>query len=597
MKPKKKEWKEKIDFKHNLKVYWSLVKKYKLLVITLLIATLIKETLRLSDKFLFKIVIDKATEYIAEIITLNALTESLVIVLMVFIGILIFRVIVRWLFIHFVNQLDSKLMFDLKKKFFDHILNLSHKFHISNKTGSLISRTIRGSGAVERMTDVIAFNFVPVIFQLIIVIISLIYLDFMSAVIITLIMLAFIGYSYIIVNKQQITNLVMNNNEDVEKANISDIFTNIDSIKLFGKEKLIEKRHKKLATSTKHSQIRHWNLGRWMDGGQGVIIDIGTIFLLAFPILRFISGDMTIGTLAFIYTAFLALRSQSYGLIYGIRGYYRSMADFQALFQYGKISNDIKDKPFAKTLNIKKPTIVFDNVSFSYDNKKILSNFSLDIPANKKVAFVGASGAGKSTIVKLLYRLYDVNKGSIIIDGKNIKDVKQESLRSELSVVPQECVLFDDTIYNNIRFSNPNATRKQVMKAIKFAQLDKIIKEFPNKEQTIVGERGVKLSGGEKQRVSIARAILANKKILVLDEATSSLDSETEHEIQRDLAKLMQGRTSIIIAHRLSTIMSADIIVVIDKGRIKQIGTHDDLIQHKGIYNKLWKIQKGGYIE
>ncbi len=183
------------------------------------------------------------------------------------------------------------------------------------------------------------------------------------------------------------------------------------------------------------------------------------------------------------------------------------------------------------------------------------------------------------------------------IEGKDIRNVKHESLRNEMAIVPQECILFDDTIYNNIKFSNPKATREQVMQAIKFAQLDKIVSRFPNKEDTIVGERGIKLSGGEKQRVSIARAILANKKVLVLDEATSALDSETEHEIQKDLQKLMEGRTSIVIAHRLSTIMNADIIVVIKEGKIVQMGKHNELIRKSGEYKKLWELQKGSYLK
>lgn len=273
------------------------------------------------------------------------------------------------------------------------------------------------------------------------------------------------------------------------------------------------------------------------------------------------------------------------------------MSEFESLFKYGKIDQEVKDAPNAKRIRIKEGKIDFRDVTFAYKNRKILDKFTLEVPKNKKVALVGPSGAGKSTIVKLLYRFYEPNQGSILIDGKDIRRFKQEPLRGELSIVPQECVLFDDSIYNNIAFSNPKANRKEVFRAIKFAQLDKIIKKFSNKEHTIVGERGVKLSGGEKQRVSIARAILANKKILVLDEATSSLDSETEHEIQRDLFKLMEGRTSIIIAHRLSTIMRADIIIVIDKGRIVQKGTHDDLIKKDGLYKKLWELQKGGYID
>ena len=200
-------------------------------------------------------------------------------------------------------------------------------------------------------------------------------------------------------------------------------------------------------------------------------------------------------------------------------------------------------------------------------------------------------------MIKLLYRFYDVDQGSVLIDGKDIRILKQESLRSELSIVPQECVLFDDTIYNNIAFSNPKANKEQVMKAIKSAQLDMIINTFPDKEKTIVGERGVRLSGGEKQRVSIARALLANKKVLVLDEATSSLDSKTESDIQKDLQHLMKGRTTIIIAHRLSTIMNADKIIVLDKGKIVQQGAHQELIKQDGVYKKFWNLQKGGYLK
>jgi len=282
--------------------------------------------------------------------------------------------------------------------------------------------------------------------------------------------------------------------------------------------------------------------------------------------------------------------------MHGMRDIYRAMADFEDLFEYGKIQKEIKDSPGAKKLEIKEGEVEFKDIEFKYGHRKIFQNFSLHVPKNKKIALVGHSGSGKTTLVKLLYRLYDVNNGSITIDGKDIRNFKQESLRGEMSVVPQECILFDATVYENILFSRPDATRAEVMKAIKFAQLDKIIEKFPNKENTIVGERGVKLSGGEKQRVSIARAILANKKVLVLDEATSALDSETEHEIQADLKELMQGRTSIIIAHRLSTIMHADKIIVLKDGKIVQSGKHCQLIQQPGEYKKLWNLQKGGYL-
>ena len=310
-----------------------------------------------------------------------------------------------------------------------------------------------------------------------------------------------------------------------------------------------------------------------------------------------LKGNLTLGSLVFIYTVYGNLFWPLFSFVHGIRDYYRAMADFDALFEYGKVEQEVKDKSNAKVAKIARGDIKFKNVSFSYGKRKIFKNLNLEVGKGKKIALVGHSGCGKSTLVKLLYRFYDVNSGEILVDEEDIRNFQQESLRSEMSIVPQEAILFDDTIYNNVAFSKPGATRKEIMNAIKFAQLDKIIKNFPNKEKTIVGERGVKLSGGEKQRVSIARAILSNKRVLVLDEATSALDSETEYEIQRDLAKLMKNRTSIIIAHRLSTIMHADVIVVMKEGKVIQMGNHNKLIAEGGEYKRLWNLQRGGYIK
>jgi ATP-binding cassette subfamily B protein len=456
---------------------------------------------------------------------------------------------------------------------------------------------MRGSSAIERMADVFIFNFSPFILQMIIAIISIIYFNWISALTIFLSTFIFILFSFFMQKKGESSKIDFNKTQDLEKGITADFLTNINSIKYFGKDKSIKFKYKKLIENTKSKMIKNWDYFRWTTFGQRLILGIGTFFVIFFPLIKFLDGEMTLGTLTFIYTIYVGLLSQTFNFVYGLRGYYRAMADFQELFDYGKVQKEILDKPNAKRLKIKEGEIEFKDISFSYGKRKIFEEFSLKIPANKKVAFVGHSGCGKTTLIKLLYRFYDVNKGDILIDGKDIREVKQESLRSEMSMVPQECILFDDTIYNNIAFSNPSASKDEVMKAIKFAQLESIIDNFPQKEKTIVGERGVKLSGGEKQRVSIARAILANKKILVLDEATSSLDSQTEYDIQRDLDKLMEGRTSIIIAHRLSTIMHADKIVVLKKGKIVQMGTHRELINQRGEYNKLWNLQKGGYIK
>jgi ATP-binding cassette subfamily B protein len=592
-----KKNKYKIDFKYNLSVFWSFLKNYKLLFLSLLFCVLLGQGKEILDKFLFKVIIDKGTEFVAGNLIREAFVNILIIIGSIFIGLTILGSFFSWIQCHLLTLLESKLIRDLKYKFFNHIISLDQRFHVTHKTGSLISRLMKGSGAIETITDVILYNFAPFIFQTIIASTSIIYFNWVSALTIFITASVFILFSFFMQRFQESSKIDLNKTEDLEKGITADFFTNISSIKYFGKENLIKTKYKKLVNSSTKKLIIYWNYFRTLRFGQTLILGIGTFFVIYFPLIQLLDGKMTLGTLTFIYTIYVGLLGQMFGFVSGIRNYYRSMADFQELFEYGKVKKEILDKPYAKNLEIKKGEIEFKNLFFNYGKRKIFEDFNLIIPANKKVALVGHSGCGKTTLIKLLYRFYDIEKGNILVDEKDIRDVKQESLRSEMSMVPQECILFDDTIYNNIAFSNPKASKEEVMKAIKFAQLEEIIKEFPDKEKTIVGERGVKLSGGEKQRVSIARAILANKKILVLDEATSALDSQTEYDIQKDLNNLMEGRTSIIIAHRLSTIMHADKIVVLKRGKIVQIGTHRQLINQRGEYRKLWDLQKGGYIK
>jgi ATP-binding cassette, subfamily B, heavy metal transporter len=597
MKKTKKKNKEEVNFKHNISEYWRFLRNYKFLFFATLIVSFLLQASHAVDKFLFKIIIDKGTAFSDGSLLVGEFTKLLVLIALVFGGIIILKFFLEWFFLHFMNRLSTGLIVDLKRKYFNHILGLSHNFHTTHKTGSLISKLSRGAGAIERLTDVIIYNFVSLIFSLIIVGGSLIYFNLASGIVLFITAGCFVSYSWILLSYQKKYNLIANDAEDREKGNVSDIFTNIDSVKYFGKELRIKKRFERLTEDVRKAFIRAWDFWKWMEGGQALILSIGTFFLVYFPIKSFLAGGASLGTLVFIYTIYGNIFWSLYGFVHGIKNYYRAMADLNGLFEYGKIENEVKDKAGAKNLVIEKGEIEFNNVSFNYGKRKMFEKFNLNIPKNKKIALVGHSGCGKSSLVKLLYRMYDLKSGEILIDGKNINSVKRESLRAEMAIVPQEAILFDDTIFNNIKFANPKASREQVLQAIKFAQLDKIILNFPKKENTIVGERGVKLSGGEKQRVSIARALLANKKVLVLDEATSALDSETEHEIQKDLTKLMEGRTSIIIAHRLSTIMHADVIVVMREGKIIQMGDHRTLITEGGEYQRLWDLQKGGYVE
>ncbi len=596
MKTRKKE--QKISIKRNLSEYWSFLKKYNFLWVLMLVLVIIIDLARLVPKYLFKRLIDDGTSFANGVLSKDAFFVILFIIFAVYVFVSLIDVVFNWLKIHLLNILSSSIIVDIKRKYFNHIISLDHKFHTTHKSGSLISRMNRGAGAAEEMLDILFFQFIPAIGLFIISAVSIAYFSLTPAIIILATIIIFVGYSLFIQEIQKIPKKEFNDQEDREKADLSDFFTNIESIKYFGKEERIKGIFKKIILRTKQKAVKFWDYFRWFDAGNILILSISTILIIYFPIKEFLAGEITLGTIAFIYTVYGSIIGEMFNVVWGIRGFYRAMTDFQQLFDYKEIQKEIKDKPDAKKIKINEGIIEFKEIVFGYDSKRrIFNKFSLKVPKEKKIALVGHSGCGKSTLVKLLYRLYDVEKGEIIIDGKNIKDVQQESLRNSMSIVPQEAILFDDTIYNNIKFANPNATRKEVMNAIKFAQMDKIIKNFPNKENTIVGERGIKLSGGEKQRVSIARAILANKKILVLDEATSALDSETEHQIQQDLEELMKGRTSIIIAHRLSTIMNADRIIVMKEGKIMQKGTHRELLTQGGEYAKLWKFQKGGYLE
>ncbi|MBM3232342.1 ABC transporter ATP-binding protein [Candidatus Pacearchaeota archaeon] len=592
----KRDKRADLDVKYILKTYWSFIKNYKLLMTAVIILALSMSALGFVGRYLFKKVVDNGELFAKNELTAEVFIGWLSLIAALWVGAIILSAIVRWFRNYFLDNLETKTMFDLKNYYYSHIVNLSHKFHTTHKTGSLISRITRGSSSMERMTDFFTFNTLPLLFELIISGIALATIGWEVGLTVLVTGIIFSMYSMRLQKVQRKLNVITNNAEDIEKAMIGDTFTNIDSIKYYGKEYIIKNKFKSLAEKTKVAMFNQWTIGRWMGSGEGLIMGLGAVVVLMMTIRFFIKGEATLGTVSFAWALYWAIIDNVRVFMEGLRGYNRSVADFYDLFEYGKVQNDIKDKPNALNLQVRDGIIEFKNVSFKYHESNLFKDFSLIVPKNKKVALVGHSGSGKSTLVKLLYRLYDLDKGKIKIDGIDIKDVKQESLRSELSIVPQECVLFDDTIYNNILFSNPKASRAQVLQAIKFAQLDKTIANFPNKENTIVGERGVKLSGGEKQRVSIARALLANKKVLVLDEATSSLDSKTEHEIQKDLQNLMQGRTSIIIAHRLSTIMSADLIVVLKEGKIVQQGTHEQLIKQKGEYKELWSLQKGGYI-
>jgi ATP-binding cassette, subfamily B, heavy metal transporter len=597
----KKPYETNIDLPYNLRTIWSFLRNYKPLVWGILLVTIVIEMTSLFDSFVFKYLVDKATLFTNNGLTKAAFWQIIVYAVLIYLGVTLIKSIAWYAKIRFINHLDGNIMRDVEKKSFWHIINLSYRFHANKKTGSIISQFTRGVGKVESFVDAFVFNAIPVFLRLILTIGVIFYFDIATSISVLVMSIVFIIVGVVITNKQKIPQAIANHREDILKQNLSDVFLNVETVKYFAKEKRTFNYFANLSKLLRSSRLYFWNFFSWHAGIQTFVIGCGLASIFYFSFNSFLNGNLTLGSITLIYASVFKLLPLLFGLIHGYREYIRSMVDVDALFRMFKEENEVKDLSQAKPLKVKNAQIEFEKVSFAYPNDgkhappAVLKDFNLKIYKNKKVALVGPSGSGKTTIVKLLYRLFDLSEGKITIDGQDIKTISQKSLRENMSIVPQEPLLFDNSIFFNISYANPTATKAQVWKAIKFAQLDKLIAGLPNKENTIVGERGVKLSGGEKQRVSIARALLANRKILVLDEATSALDSGTEREIQKDLDKLMKGRTSIMIAHRLSTIMKADVIVVMEKGKIKEIGNHKELTNKRGgLYRKLWSLQQGG---
>ncbi|MGM5484168.1 MAG: ABC transporter ATP-binding protein [Nanobdellota archaeon] len=587
---------KKIHYKYNLKIYWNFLKKYKLLFFGLLSLILFIEASYVADNYIFKLIVKYSEELIKEIINKGDFIFYLEILAIVFVVLMVFRSLAKFFQFHLMAHLGGGLRKDLKEFFFNHLVRLSFRFHSDEKKGALISKIIRNANAIDEMTDIIIFNFMPLFFKLSVVLITLLFISKIHAVIILSMIIVYLIYSIIFTQKRMPYIVESNEAEDFEKAKLADYMNNVESIKYFGKENRINKKFGKHTSNSQNKFIDRVKMYSYIEAGQSTIIALGLLSIFFFSVKGILNGTMDISTVTYSYTVFGGLLGNLFSFMHGYRRFFDTMAHFEGLFRYAKLENEIKNPNKAKKARIRKGEVEFRNVNFGYNNKrKIFKNLNLKIDKGKKVALVGHSGSGKSTLIKLLYRLYDVNKGNILIDGKDIKYFNKEDLRSEMSIVPQECALFDDTIFNNIAFAKPGATKKEVYSAAKKSQLDKIVKDFPQGYDTIVGERGIKLSGGEKQRVSIARALLADKKLLILDEATSSLDSKTEFDIQKALEKLMKNRTSIIIAHRLSTIMKADFIVVFSKGKIVEKATHDELVAKEGHYSKMWDLQKGGF--
>ena len=479
-------------------------------------------------------------------------------------------------------------------KVFEHLHSLSLKFHLNRQTGALSRIIDRGISGIEFSIRFLLFSVFPTFLEILLVCIILINLFSWYYSIITFsVILIYITFTFSMTEWRVKIRKKMNEADNLRGQKSIDSILNYETVKYFNNEKYESLGYDKTLEKYETFAIKNAISLNFLNIGQSLIISISIIGMMILAVFQIKSGLMSIGDFIIVntYLIQLAVPLNFIGFVYWqIK---QSLVDMENMFQLLNEKSEINDLVSSNDLVITNASIKFKNVSFNYDKKReIIKNISFEIMPNQTLAIVGPTGAGKSTISKIFFRFYNLESGTILIDNQNISQVTQKSLRKQIAVVPQDTVLFNDTIYYNIAYGNPKVTKEEVLKVAKMAQLHSFIESLPDGYKTIVGERGLKLSGGEKQRVAIARALLKKPKIFFFDEATSSLDTKTEKEIQKNLEEVSKDITTIVIAHRLSTVVNANMIVVLDKGEIVERGNHTELLSLNGLYASMWKQQE-----
>ena len=478
-------------------------------------------------------------------------------------------------------------------KAFQHLHSLSLAFHLNRQTGGLTRAIDRGSKGIEFLLRFAAFEIVPVLVELIAVgIVLWVTFGLLYAVVTVTTVIIYIIYTIKVTEWRIGIRRQMNIADENASTKAIDSLLNFETVKYFNSEKIEADRFDNAMKSYEDSAVKARASLSVVNIGQGAIIAIGLFLIMGMAGEDIASEKMSIGDFVVVNTFLLQLYLPLNFLGFVYREIRQSLLDIGRMFALVDEMPDIVDKQNAYDLDVHSGKIEFKNIKFSFGNRVILKNLNFVVNSGHKVAIVGPTGAGKSTISKLLFRFYDPSSGAISIDNQNIKNVTQSSLRSNIGVVPQDTVLFNDTIKYNISYSKPGASIEEINKAAKLSSIDRFIANLEIGYDTIVGERGLKLSGGEKQRVAIARALLKNPKIFIFDEATSALDSKTEKSIEKSLKKLSNKNTTLVIAHRLSTIIDADKIIVLENGTIAEQGSHKDLLKKNGLYAEMWMRQQ-----
>ena len=490
-------------------------------------------------------------------------------------------------------RVGQRALRSLALETFEHIHALSLRYHITRKTGGLSRIIERGVKGIDFLLRFMLFSIIPLLIELTLVAtILFIVFDVWYLAVIVIMIVSFIWFTFTVSEWRVKIRKEMNDQDTAANQKAVDSLLNFETVKYFNAEKVEAERFDPSMQLYETAALKTSYSLSFLNIGQTILISIGLITVMVMAASGVQSGTLTVGDFVLInaYMIQITMPLNFLGTVY--REIRQALVDMSEMFDLLEQPAEISDIKDAKHLNVCNGKIEFKNITFGYEKDRvILSDFNLIVGAGQNVAIVGASGSGKSTIGRLLFRFYDIDQGGLCIDGLNIKTVTQSSLHAAIGIVPQDTVLFNDTIYYNIAYGDSNASQEDVVNAAKAAEIHQFISDLPDGYNTTVGERGLKLSGGEKQRVGIARTLLKNPPILLLDEATSSLDTETENSIQKSLNQLLEGRTVITIAHRLSTIVNSDFIVVLDNGEIIEQGTHKELLALNGRYNRMWKHQ------
>jgi len=487
---------------------------------------------------------------------------------------------------HAMRQLSNNVL--------THLHNLSLRFHLERQTGAISADLERGTRSVSSILNYLVFTILPTLVEFLLI--GLIFFtgyDSKFVILTFAIVIIYIAFTVAVTEWRMEFRHTMNALESKANMQAIDSLVNYETVKAFGNETFETKRYDTTLQGWEDAAVKSQTSMSALNFGQSAIIAIGITLIMVLASDGVVQGKMSLGDLVLINTLLLQLfiPLNFLGVVY--RSVKYALVDMQLIFNLLDKHAEITDVPNARQLDVGEGEITFEAVSFHYQvERNILKKISFTVPAGHKVAVVGASGAGKSTLARLLFRFYDVTDGSIKINGQDIRTVTQASLRSTIGIVPQDTVLFNDTIYYNIAYARPQASREEVFAAATLANIHHFIETLPKGYETVVGERGLKLSGGEKQRVAIARAILKKPKILIFDEATSSLDSKSEQAIQVALSEVATHHTTLVIAHRLSTIVDAEQILVMEHGEIIERGTHTELLNLDGVYAHLWKLQQ-----